>query len=65
LAVAQRLVNDAGFDAVVMGSLAKSREFDMGGRSPKAPDRGGTARSDSSLSDAYCINRPSWSALSR
>jgi predicted dinucleotide-binding enzyme len=31
LAVAQRLVNDAGFDAVVMGSLAKSREFDMGG----------------------------------
>ena len=30
LAVAQRLVNDAGFDAVVMGSLAKSREFDMG-----------------------------------
>jgi predicted dinucleotide-binding enzyme len=30
LAVAQRLINDAGFDAVVVGSLAKSREFDLG-----------------------------------
>jgi predicted dinucleotide-binding enzyme len=30
LAVAQRLVRDAGFEPVVMGSLAKSREFDLG-----------------------------------
>jgi predicted dinucleotide-binding enzyme len=30
LAVAQRLVNDAGFDPVVVGSLARSREFDLG-----------------------------------
>jgi 8-hydroxy-5-deazaflavin:NADPH oxidoreductase len=30
LAVTQRLVNDAGFDAVVVGSLTRSREFDLG-----------------------------------
>ncbi len=30
LEVAQRLVRDAGFDPVVVGSLARSREFDLG-----------------------------------
>jgi predicted dinucleotide-binding enzyme len=30
LAVAQRLVTDAGFDPVVVGSLARAREFDVG-----------------------------------
>ena len=30
LAVAQRLVRDAGFDPVVVGSLARTREFDLG-----------------------------------
>jgi predicted dinucleotide-binding enzyme len=30
VAVAQRLVNDAGFDPVVVGSLARTREFDLG-----------------------------------
>ena len=30
LKVTERLVNDAGFDVVVVGSLAKSREFDLG-----------------------------------
>ena len=30
LAVASRLVSDAGFDAVVIGSLARTREFDLG-----------------------------------
>jgi 8-hydroxy-5-deazaflavin:NADPH oxidoreductase len=30
IAVAQRLVRDAGFDSVVIGSLAKTREFDLG-----------------------------------
>lgn len=30
LAVAKRLVSDAGFDAVVVGSLARTREFDLG-----------------------------------
>jgi hypothetical protein len=30
LAVAQRLVADAGFDAVVVGSLAQTRRFDLG-----------------------------------
>jgi predicted dinucleotide-binding enzyme len=30
LAVASRLVSDAGFDAVVIGSLAKTRVFDLG-----------------------------------
>jgi 8-hydroxy-5-deazaflavin:NADPH oxidoreductase len=30
LAVAQRLVRDAGFDPVVVGSLARAREFDVG-----------------------------------
>jgi len=30
LAITARLVSDAGFDAVVIGSLAKSREFDLG-----------------------------------
>jgi predicted dinucleotide-binding enzyme len=30
LKIAERLVGDAGFDAVVVGSLAKSREFDLG-----------------------------------
>jgi predicted dinucleotide-binding enzyme len=30
LAVAQRLVNDAGFDSVVVGSLARSKVFDLG-----------------------------------
>ena len=30
LAVAQRLVDDAGFDAVVVGSLIRSRSFDLG-----------------------------------
>lgn len=30
IAVAQRLVRDSGFDAVVIGSLAKTREFDLG-----------------------------------
>jgi len=32
LAVAQRLVRDAGFDPVVVGSLARAREFDVGTR---------------------------------
>ena len=31
LDVAQRLVRDAGFDPVVLGSLAQSRQFDLGG----------------------------------
>ena len=31
LAVAERLVRDAGFDPVVVGSLAKTRQFDLGG----------------------------------
>jgi predicted dinucleotide-binding enzyme len=30
LAVAQRLVKDAGFDSVVVGPLARAREFDVG-----------------------------------
>jgi predicted dinucleotide-binding enzyme len=30
LAIGERLVRDAGFDAVVVGSLAKTREFDLG-----------------------------------
>ncbi len=30
LAIAQRLVRDAGFDPVVVGSLARTREFDLG-----------------------------------
>jgi 8-hydroxy-5-deazaflavin:NADPH oxidoreductase len=30
LAVAQRLVSEAGFDPVVVGSLARTREFDLG-----------------------------------
>jgi predicted dinucleotide-binding enzyme len=30
LAVAERLVRDAGFDPVVVGSLARTREFDLG-----------------------------------
>jgi predicted dinucleotide-binding enzyme len=30
LEVAQRLVRDAGFDPVVVGSLARTREFDLG-----------------------------------
>ncbi|HZF27620.1 MAG TPA: NAD(P)-binding domain-containing protein [Gammaproteobacteria bacterium] len=30
IAVAQRLVRDAGFDSVMIGSLAKTREFDLG-----------------------------------
>ena len=30
LAVAERLVRDAGFDAVVVGSLAQTRQFDLG-----------------------------------
>jgi 8-hydroxy-5-deazaflavin:NADPH oxidoreductase len=30
LAVTTRLVNDAGFDAVMIGSLARTREFDLG-----------------------------------
>ena len=30
IAVAQRLISDAGFDSVVIGSLAKTREFDLG-----------------------------------
>lgn len=32
LAVAQRLVRDAGFDPVVVGGLARAREFDVGTR---------------------------------
>jgi predicted dinucleotide-binding enzyme len=31
LAVAQRLVSDAGFDPVVLGSLASTKQIDMGG----------------------------------
>jgi predicted dinucleotide-binding enzyme len=31
LEVAQRLVRDAGFDPVVVGTLAQSRQFDLGG----------------------------------
>jgi predicted dinucleotide-binding enzyme len=30
LAVAERLVGDAGFDAVIVGSLAETRRFDLG-----------------------------------
>jgi predicted dinucleotide-binding enzyme len=30
IAIAERLVRDAGFDPVVVGSLAKTREFDLG-----------------------------------
>jgi predicted dinucleotide-binding enzyme len=30
IAVGERLVRDAGFDPVVVGSLAKTREFDLG-----------------------------------
>jgi predicted dinucleotide-binding enzyme len=30
IAVAERLVRDAGFDPVMVGSLAKTREFDLG-----------------------------------
>jgi predicted dinucleotide-binding enzyme len=30
LAIAERLVRDAGFDPVTVGSLAKTREFDLG-----------------------------------
>jgi predicted dinucleotide-binding enzyme len=30
LRVAQRLVTDAGFDPVVVGGLARAREFDVG-----------------------------------
>ena len=30
LAIAERLVRDSGFDPVMVGSLAKSREFDLG-----------------------------------
>ncbi len=30
LAIAERLVREAGFDPVVVGSLAKTREFDLG-----------------------------------
>ncbi len=32
LAVAQRLVEDAGFDPVVVGGLSRAREFDVGAR---------------------------------
>jgi predicted dinucleotide-binding enzyme len=32
LAVAERLVRDAGFDPVVVGSLAQTRQFDLGQR---------------------------------
>lgn len=31
LEIAQRLVRDAGFDPVVVGSLAQTRQFDLGG----------------------------------
>ena len=31
VAVAERLVRDAGFDPVVVGSLAQTRQFDLGG----------------------------------
>jgi hypothetical protein len=31
LATAERLIHDAGFDAVVVGSLAQTRQFDLGG----------------------------------
>jgi predicted dinucleotide-binding enzyme len=31
LAIAERLVRDAGFDPVVVGSLAQTRQFDLGG----------------------------------
>ena len=31
LRIAQRLVTDAGFDPVVVGGLARAREFDVGG----------------------------------
>ena len=31
LAVAERLVRDAGFDPVIVGSLAQTRQFDLGG----------------------------------
>jgi predicted dinucleotide-binding enzyme len=30
LAIAERLIRDAGFDPVMVGSLAKTREFDLG-----------------------------------
>jgi hypothetical protein len=30
LKIAQRLVTDAGFDPVVVGGLARAREFDVG-----------------------------------
>jgi predicted dinucleotide-binding enzyme len=30
LAIAERLIRDAGFDPVLVGSLAKTREFDLG-----------------------------------
>jgi len=30
LAIAERLVRDAGFDPVVVGSLAQTRQFDLG-----------------------------------
>jgi hypothetical protein len=30
IAIAERLVRDSGFDPVLVGSLAKSREFDLG-----------------------------------
>jgi 8-hydroxy-5-deazaflavin:NADPH oxidoreductase len=30
IAIAERLVRDAGFDPVIVGSLAKTREFDLG-----------------------------------
>jgi predicted dinucleotide-binding enzyme len=31
LATAERLIRDAGFDPVVVGSLARTRQFDLGG----------------------------------
>jgi hypothetical protein len=30
LKIAQQLVSDAGFDSVVVGSLAQTRQFDLG-----------------------------------
>jgi len=30
IAIAERLVRDTGFDPVVVGSLARTREFDLG-----------------------------------
>ena len=43
LAVVSRLVSDAGFDPVIVGSLAESKSFDRARRSFKMIDRVGTA----------------------